>query len=886
MKKILFLFSIILYSFLASGRQGAIDATTLNNWRIVQGGGISNNGAFVHYLVLNWHTGYNSLFIQATASGTKTEVPNGSNPMFSDDSRWIIYRKPDDSIILMSLNNFSVSFTRQTEKYTLFKLGEKEVIACMLKGKKQLLIYSIANGMERTIDSVNDYKISKDGTGIICIMENENLTTLNRITPVNWKRQQIWTGKGRISSFIVSPDGASTAFVLNAEDKSLWYFHVGNNIATKLADNSSSAIENTLTLGDLINFSLDDRQIFFYLRDKPMPAPPAGAVPVDIWSYKDPKLQSMQLKEHGEKNYLAVIDNQSKNITRLQQQDELISSTTDVAADSLLFVTHRSGDINEVNWNPAARPDCYIVNIHTGKRLPLPLPILRGSLSPGGRFFIGTDSVFANIYAYDVVTRTVQNLTSDLLIPEKDTLLDRPWISANRILHNTGWLEGDKGLLVYDSYDIWLIDPLRKKPPVCITGKYGRKNNISFRIGDIQESLAENQVYKPDSRLILDAFDNETKEDGYYSIKINHPGTPLQLTMSAYIYSNPQNSLYGEIRQLKSRNKFCYIVPKCSSTESPNYYFTTDFRKFKPLSNIHPEQTCKWMYTHLLSWLTPSGKRLQGILYLPNDFDSTKKYPVILSYYEKRSDELNSFQQPGLTGGLLNIPWFVSRNYLVFIPDIYYNIGHPGESILESMTSAADCISKYPWVDSTGLGLQGHSWSGYETNYIITYSTRFAAAVSGAGPSDFVSNYGAVLEQGGMSAQFFFEMSQCRIGKNLYERPDLYIENSPVFKLKDVTTPVLLVHNINDGIVPVNQGLEMFLGLRRMNRKAWMLQYANEGHLIPGWQTSFDYTTRIGQFFDYFLKKLPPPLWMTDGIPAKLKGLEPALDININGKTP
>jgi len=885
MKQVFSFLLITLCSIFAYGRQGAIDTTTLNNWRIVQGGGISNNGAYVHYRVLNWHTGSNSLFIQSTASGKKTEVVNGSNPLFSDDSRWIIFQKPDDSLIVMSLDNSSIRFAEKAGKHISFKQKGKEMIACLLKDQQQLLLHSLAGGRDITIDSVTDYKISNDGNNVVFITGDDSIRTVNRITPGDGKREPVWRGKGNPGDFIISADGSQIAFTLNDGGRSLWHYQAGDNAAMKLADNSSPGVAEDLTFGDLINFSLDGKRLFIRLRNKPLPPVPAEAVPVDVWSYRDPKLQSMQQVELGGKKYLAVLDLSSKNIIRLQQPDDMISSTTDVASDSLLFVTHRSGDLNEVNWNPAARPDCYIVNTHSGKRSSLPLPILRGTLSPGGHFFAGTDSLFANIYVYDILTQTVRNLTGDLPIPEQDTLIDNPENSKHRILTIAGWVEGDERLLVYDRYDIWLTDPSGQTRPVCLTGGAGRKNKISFRIADALFSRDNKLIYKRDGFLILDAFDNETKGNGYYSIKIDHPGTPKQLTMSAAIYNNPYNGLGGGMKQFKARDKQCYLVPKCTSQESPNYYFTTDFRKFKPLSDVHPERSCRWMHARLLSWLTPSGRRLQGILYLPQDFDSTKKYPVILSYYEKRSEELNAFQNPGLTGGLLNIPWFVSRDYLVFIPDIYYIIGHPGESILESVTSAADCLSQYNWIDTARLGLQGHSWSGYETNYIITHSNRFAAAVSGAGLSDLVSSYGSVL-QGGMSAQFFPELTQYRIGETLYEHPDLYISNSPVFKMKDVTTPVLLLHNKEDGIVPVTQGLEMFLGLRRLGKKSWFLQYENEGHLVLGWHSMYDYTTRMGQFFDYYLKGLPAPVWMTDGIPAKLKGHVTGLEINTTNKIP
>jgi dipeptidyl aminopeptidase/acylaminoacyl peptidase len=194
-------------------------------------------------------------------------------------------------------------------------------------------------------------------------------------------------------------------------------------------------------------------------------------------------------------------------------------------------------------------------------------------------------------------------------------------------------------------------------------------------------------------------------------------------------------------------------------------------------------------------------------------------------------------------------------------------------------------LAKRSYVDAKRMGLQGHGFGGFETNYIITHSNLFAAAMSASGVTDFVSAYGSIIGDGS-SRQRQYELYRDRIGASLWERPDLYIENSPVFWADRVTTPLLMMTNYNDGDVPCQQGIEFFTALRWLGKKAWMLQYDGEGHQIYSKTAQEDLTIRMAQFFEYYLKGEPPPKWMTIGVPAKLKGIDIGLEIDESGVKP
>jgi len=303
-------------------------------------------------------------------------------------------------------------------------------------------------------------------------------------------------------------------------------------------------------------------------------------------------------------------------------------------------------------------------------------------------------------------------------------------------------------------------------------------------------------------------------------------------------------------------------VRQAEASRSPNFFITGDFKTFRPVSNVYPEKDWNWLTSELYNWKGLRDEELQGVLYKPENFDSQKKYPVIFYYYERGSQNLHNYLPPGLCVGPINIPWFVSHGYLVFVPDIHYRPGHTGESALSAVESAARMMAQKPSVDAARMGIQGHSFGAIQTNYIVTHSTLFAAACSASGQSDFISAYGSV-DLNGRTKMNWYENGQNRIGASLAERPDLYIENSAILSVGKVTTPLLLMHTTEDNICLLSQAIELFVGLRRQGKKAWMLLYDQESHTLYKEEDIKDYHIRIGQFFDHYLKGEPAPLWMT-----------------------
>jgi len=204
---------------------------------------------------------------------------------------------------------------------------------------------------------------------------------------------------------------------------------------------------------------------------------------------------------------------------------------------------------------------------------------------------------------------------------------------------------------------------------------------------------------------------------------------------------------------------------------------------------------------------------------------------------------------------------------------VVYRIGFPGESAQNCLLPGVTSLISKGFVDEKHIGIQGHSWGGYQTAYLITRTNLFAAAEAGAPVVNMISAYGGVRWDSGLSRMFQYEKSQTRLGGTLWEKPLLYIENSPIFFADKVQTPLLMMHNDGDGAVPWYQGIEMYMAMRRLNKPVWMLNYNGQGHGLTQRQDRTDFAIRMKQFFDHYLKGEPMPPWMKTGVPSIEKGI-------------
>jgi len=866
-----------------------IDTGIFRIWTYVEeSSAISNDGEYALYTVRDHYNKSAKLIIHPIKGAAEIELLDVHEYTFTEDSRMVISLKNKDSLCLVNLSSSLIENIANVSSFRLFKKKDTEYLSYLLNSKdKKLIIRDLKTGKEQYYLGVTDYLLNKEGSTLIIKLESKRDTTsaqsLECVDLISGNRKLIWLGASTAGNLIFDDLGSQLVFMVQGNDsnkyeKTLWYYKVGTKTAVELANNKLRGINNALQLDGISRFTKDGEKLFINFK-APLPKINSEIVNVDVWSYTDPKVQSQQLEDcqfYGPKNSLVFFNIKDKRVVWSQDKEGESVITLD-NSDNIALLDSSKGEPSEWNWNKTSQPSFYIVYLTTGEKQPIPFnkPIL----SPSQKYIIGYDKNYTDVLIYDIATKVIRNLTKSLptYLDFEDN--DQPFLINRRGVYIANWVIDDKAVMIYDKYDIWMLDPLEKKAPVNLTNGLGKQSETMFRLS----SGLFNPPISNNIEFLVIAFNQKTKENGFYKISLlRQKGNPELLSMSPYLFYYFNKEILG-ITPIKARDKDIYLVQRQSANESPNLFWTKDFKSFNALSNVYPEKKFNWLKSELVTFKTESGDLEQGILYKPENFDPQRKYPIIFNYYDKGSYKLNSYPNPGGENGSLDIGWFVSHEYIVFIPDIHYKIGEPGSSALNSVLGAAKHFATENWIDSTKMGLQGHSFGGYETNYIVTHTNLFSAACSSSGMSDLVSSYlGLVAEH---SNYDWYENRFCRIGNTLWERPDLYIKNSPIFNVDKITTPLLTVANKNDHNVYFNQGLELFMALRRLGKRTWMLQYDGQNHGVSGTART-DFLIRMTQFFDHYLKNAPAPKWMLDGISAKMKGINMGYELDDSGRTP
>ncbi|HSB08954.1 MAG TPA: prolyl oligopeptidase family serine peptidase, partial [Blastocatellia bacterium] len=416
-----------------------------------------------------------------------------------------------------------------------------------------------------------------------------------------------------------------------------------------------------------------------------------------------------------------------------------------------------------------------------------------------------------------------------------------------------GWTSDERYALLYDQYDIWQVAPDGSSAR-NLTDGVGRKERIQFRYVRLDQQEKGIEAAKP---MLLRAENEWTRDSGFYRDKIDG-GPPERLVMAAKYFSQPT----------KAKDADVYLLTASRFNEFPDLLVTTpSFKELKKVSDANPQKAqVLWGGSELVRFKNTDGVPLTAMLIKPENFDPSKKYPMIVYIYETLSENVHRFVDPR-PGHSINPSYYASNGYLVLEPDIVYTIGHPGPSALKCVLPAIQAVVDKGFVDEKAIGIQGHSWGGYQIAYMITQTTRFKAASAGAPVANMTSAYSGIRWGSGLPRQFQYEHTQSRIGGSLWEKPMLYLENSPVFRADRVSTPLLMIHNDADDAVPWYQGIEYYLALRRLGKEVYMFTYNGEPHGLRKRQDQKDYTMRLQQFFDHFLKGAQKPEWMEKGIP-------------------
>ncbi len=934
---LLLLFNFCSYLFLNAQNIGKRPLTIndFSTWKSIINQEISNDGKVAAFEV-NPQKGNGILIVKSVDSKKADTLSRGFDARFSNESDFIVYKikQPEDSIhlakkkklkkeqmpkdslgILVFIRNKIYTFPnlkqfsipKENSRWVAFltdmkklEKPEKEKKDSVVKKPKeakpkiennkskeqnsQLVLFEAASGDTICFQNVTEYFCAPSGNKITFICQTKD--SLDRA------EVRIFDTKSRKCELLFKENGTTKKIISDKQGEKVAFLFSGDTIKEKVfslycgllnIDKPKAVVTldgagvpkdwSPSEFSDL-SFSENGQLLFLGTNLKPKVAPKDTLLddekPVlDIWNWKDKELQPEQKinldKEKkrtfkgvyliGEGKFIQLADTIVRDIRTIQKGNGRIALGIDQSPYKL-----------QSSWTGDSNADYYLVDIETGAKRIILKNKSMASLSPGGNYVTWYNAVDSVYYARstNINSNEIINLSSKIPVSLCDERWDMP--AEPNPYGIAGWSENDKYLFIYDRYDIWKIDMSDTSKPINVTNNFGRKNDTKLRYSRLDPEAEFIDLRKP---VILQAFNERTKFAGYFTADLQKRADPHSLIMKGEKIDN----------LIKAKNAPVMICTRENVSEFPNIWTgNMSFEHLQQLSDANPQQNLfVWPKVKLVKWTSFSGKTLEGLLYIPETIDTTLKYPMIVYFYERNADYLNAYTPPTLTRSTINRTHYASNNYIVFIPDITYESGNPGKDAFDAIVSGTQFVSNnFKFIDRNNIGIQGQSWGGYQTAWLITQTNMYKAAMAGAPVSNMTSAYGGIRWGSGMSRMFQYEKEQSRIGGTLWDKPLHFIENSPIFYVPKIETPLLIMSNDNDGAVPWYQGIELFTAMRRLNKPAWMLTYNNEEHNLKAESRAnrIDLTIRMKQFFDHYLKGEPMPVWMESGIPAIKKGME------------
>ncbi len=924
------IFATLLSLFLLSNafaQKKVIDHTAYDGWKTFKSETISNDGKFIAYEVTP-HKGDGYLFIYNVITEKMDSFPRASSPVFSGNTAYVAFKIepgydtlrtcdlnkvdkkkwPKDSLGIYILASDSllkfdrvssfdpnqesdwITFMSEDNELKMGKSSEKKKKKCFLKKKKKeeststgnlLTIMNPISGERWEFKDVKSYSVSKNAKSVAYTTHREQKTdsiALNMIhlagTEGSWTSPHKYTDLNALKFneqetqlvFLSSMDSAKVKVY------GVKLFDLSSKLFTHIADTNQAF----LISGDAVSvnypprFTKDGDYLYFGSAKTPKAEPKdtlteSEKVKLDVWHYQEQRLQPQQLNELKNdlrKTSLYIYDIASTKSVQLSNDTLEVRAELELNGD-FLFGMSNQAYVHTYNWVTPYPEDHYRIDIKTGKP-----ELIRvgteygGSLSPSGNTYTYYNTDRHNHYAIDLNTKKETCITCSV-----DNVLWEDDMNGMPMKPNPlgliGWKKDESVVYIQSEFDIWEHNFV-SKITTPTTNEEGSTRKIELR----PRFWSRDSVYIDFENMYVSGFDRTTKGTHLYQFKV-HSGH-VDFVESAYYDAD----VYSVNR---SKDKSQMTLRKMTAIDYPNLFLAdANFVAGKQISDANPQQKdYNWTTVELVKWKSYEGIELEGLLYKPENYDPEKNYPLMVYFYELYSHQFHSYYAPRPTASIVFPTEYASADYFVFIPDIRYKEGHPAKSAYDCIESGTDNILKlYTNVDSTRMALQGQSWGGYQTAQLITMTKRYRAAMAGAPVTNMFSAYGGIRWGSGYNRQFQYERTQSRIGYTIWEKPELYVENSPQFHLPNVTTPLLIMHNDGDGAVPWYQGIELYTGLKRLGKTVWMLNYNGEEHNLMRNANRIDLSIRMRQFFDYYLHDKEAPLWLTDGIPATVKGKE------------
>ncbi len=921
---------------LAAGIAAAPDKKPLSynaydGWMSIRSTQLSRDGQWLAYALVPGD-GDGELVVRNLKTDREFRSPRGNQPVISHDGRYVVFtiappkadvdkakkekkkpeEQPKNALGIMTLATGEVQTVERVKSFKIADEGsafvafilepplkkpedkkeaDKKEAAKVEEPKKEeataeetkeekkkepgsdLLVRELATAKETKIPEVTEFVWNKNGSWLVYAVSSK--------TPENdgafaWeagtgKTVALLQGLGNYKNPTFDEKGVQAAFVSDRDDYEaekpafkLYHWTAPAAAASEVVSVSTRGFPGGMAVSEngTLSFSKDGSRLFFGIAPAPKPEPEDAPEPVevDIWSWKDPYLQPMQkvrADQEKKRTLLCVLHLGSKERKFVQLATDEVPEIR-LSDDAKLAIGISDIPYRQlISWD-RGYDDIYLVSLADGGKTKVLEKCSYGaSFSPGGNYLLYFNDEEDHWYTYRISDGKRSNITAKINVALVDETHDSP--SEPYPYGTAGWTDGDKAVLVYDRYDIWEVSPDGSKARM-ITQGIGREGRFVFRY---QRLDRDEKTIPAKTPILLSTMNDRTKATGVYRTNLSRDTAPAEVIMLDKLMRVSEKAKDAEV----------YLFTAQRFEEFPDIWVTDDsFTNPRKVSNANPQQgDYVWGKAELIEYANGDGITLPAILIKPENFDPGRKYPLMVYIYETLANGLHRYVSPG-PGTSINVARYVSNGYVVLQPDIIYEVGYPGPSAVKCVVPAVEKVLEMGFVDPKRIGIQGHSWGGYQISYLITQTNIFAAVQAGASVVNMTSAYGGIRWGSGMSRAFQYEKTQSRIGAPLWQGILQFIENSPLFWAERINTPYLTIHNDEDDAVPWYQGIEFISALRRLGKEAYMFNFNGEKHGLRNRENQKYWTVHQDEFFDHFLLGRPRPEWMEKGVPYLERG--------------
>ncbi|MGH7669611.1 MAG: S9 family peptidase, partial [Gemmatimonadaceae bacterium] len=817
------------------------------------------------------------------ASGEKVEIPNVASWKFSKDSRWL-------AVKLRNTTN-----TQGAEEGAAGGRGFGRG-GGGAQAPADLAVRDMSSGAIRNIGNVSDFDFNAPGSLLAYTVEAPGRlgNGVYLLNPATGETRALNTAERDYAQLTWNDAGTDLA-VLRGDTVSgkkqkqnvlLAWMDVGAGGAKPFTYDPSADASfprgMVLSEYDAPSWSDDGSRLFVGVKEQEaqVPAADSNKANVDIWHWKDQMAQSVQivqLQQLRRATIPAVILVGSGKLVQLGSDS---MRTVTPTADSHSAVgrddyAYRGG----VQWGASAA-DLYRVNVTTGTRTLIARNLSRTyGTSPDSKWFLYLQN--RQMHAFNLDNGTAVALDA-VLVPGKSYVNeDDDHAYETPIWGVGGWTSDGKAVLLYDKYDVWRV-PLDGGKETNLTAGLGRAQKIEFRVVGIRTGAGRggrggagggfgSGGLGPDTNTVdlsrpvmLSAYGDRTKKFGYWTVTAGQPPRAL-------IWEDKN---VGGVIGAADADRL--VFTEQDYNEFPDYWAAdTLFQAPKRVTDADPILAdYAWSSGKvLIDYQDRFGHQLQATLTLPAGYEPGKRYPMLVEFYEIMSNTHHNFPIPGYADSP-QIGMYASNGYLVLQPDIVYEIGKPGTSAVDCVTSAVKKAIALGFADPKHIGLHGHSWGGYQSSFILTQTNLFAAVVTGAPPTNLTSFYDELYKRTGTVQQGITTVGQVRMGKGVdpWTNTQMFLEQSPIFHVKTITTPFMILQGGADDAVDYVEGLQFFNAAREQGKRVIFLSYPGQPHNLTDRDDQKDFAIRMKEFFDHYLMGKPMPDWMANGVPQVEKG--------------